>query len=589
MSEESNRDASAPYLYPQLCNQLQQKILQFHTALTGPQMQARFLLKRGPATPLVIYPTKLSAASSTTAVASEPVKSSHKAEDPPRHPSGLPRRLTILPESKTFHTQRATSRRESSSRGKVRPPAVKSGNSLTDPAESTKLLPWYLLAQRSPSSQISGGSTPTEFTRLSSLHESHISKESEDTVTIRSLDTVKKEISPFEEVPRKTVAIETSINNEIYEEQQPMSLIHGKRNFAFDEVPIGTANAAIFNVVDLGASVDLSEKPKRPFLKRKSIMVAPQKLDWSKVKPMVSSRLEPELKTKLSYCRNNKAVDRQSVASNSRRRKEKYSQVKSRLFTYEGNVSPGSSKGTASRGRYSEQDDIGTPPGFRGGYIVDGTSESGESSRLAEDFRRPASPDLLRLKSQVQADTEAELAYRRVQASIMDPQSEPTYSSRFDSARYLHKLENSGKASKASPMLQGVQPRTQRIRLRLIPGSEENEPGRVLVQKVETQEEEEMPDLWHEQRVAMTRRRQSHSHRYASYRESSQGDTQHPDDSPRPGSPPPPDQKISKAFASSKMGLASKELEEMFERLIAAKCGRNITLSDILERTSAQR
>ncbi|KAL3681185.1 hypothetical protein R1sor_024141 [Riccia sorocarpa] len=540
----------------------------YHPPSFGPQMQARFLLKRGPATPLVMYPTNTPAPVLSSVAVDAVTFTSHKAENQLR-PS-LPRRLTVLPEGKTVHSQPVMSRRQSSSRGKGRPPAVKSGNSLMDLPESSELLPWYVLAQRSPCRQTAAGyrSSPTEFT--SSLHESHTNKGSDDTVSLRSSDSANKETSPFEHVPPKTAAADSSIN-EIYEQPR-------KRNFAFDEVPIGTATANIFDA-NLGSSVDLSEKPKRPFLKRKSVIMPPQKLDWSKVKPMVSSRLEPQLKTKLSYCRSTKAVDRHTISSNSRRRKGKYSQVKSRLFSYEGNVSPGSSKETVPRNRYNEHDDTDTASGSRG-------SESGESSRLAA-LRRPASPDLLRLKSQVQADTEAELVYRRAQASMMDPQCEATYSSRFDSARYLHKLETSSKASRDSSVQgpqQQPQPRTQRIRLRLVPGSEENEPGRVLLQKIESREEE-MPDLWHEQRVAMTRRRQSHSHRYASYRESSQADAQ-PDDSAT--LPSPPDQGTLKTSASSKMGLASKELEDMFERVIAAKCGRNITLSDIFERSSSQ-
>ncbi|OAE30673.1 hypothetical protein AXG93_1069s1110 [Marchantia polymorpha subsp. ruderalis] len=570
MSEEANRDTSAPYLYPQLCSQLQQKILQLHTALTGPQMQARFLLRRGPGTPLVLYTSKAPAVSAVGSAIAQKGGDKH-----------CPQMPGSFPQSRTSHTQPATPRKQGS-RGKVRHPNSSAENSVTEPPESAKLLPWYFLAQRSPSKPINGRRSPTGFT--SSFRESHMTKkDSEEKIDSSCSQEANKVTLPYRQVPLEAGTFEAKIN-EIYEEQ-PLTLMQRTKpiDLSFDEIPIGTANGGMFSV-DFGSTVEISNRPKRPFLKRKSLMMAPQKLDWSKVKPMVSSRLEPQLQTKLSYCRHTKAADRPVAPSTSRRKKENYSQVKSRLFSYEDNVSPGSSRGNTCRARYNELDEVDTSPRSRTGSIVEGASDSGDVTRQVE-YQRPASPDLLRLKSQVQADTESELAFRRAQAAISEVNMEPTYSSRFDSARYLHKLGNSEQAAKDSSM-QSAHPRTQRIRLRLIPGSEESEPGKVLVQKIENQEEQ-IRDLWHDQRIAMkNRRRQSHSHRYASYRDSSQGDAQLTsklDESRRPSSPP--DRRALKAFASSKMGLASKELEEMFERVIAAKCGRNITLSDLFEQT----
>ncbi|CAM6092463.1 unnamed protein product [Calypogeia fissa] len=531
MSQEESCN-STPFLFPQLCTQLRQKIVQLHAALNGKQMEARFLLRRCPATPLTLYPStatspkpiylvpnQKSVGQALVTLARGAVGPKHLYIPPLTNPASVVSDMRIAnsdlstiqsavpAEQKLVHTQSFVPLIQG-----AKGSSIQLQNSSPDrPAgantpDSAKLLQWYFLAQTTPSKRNAGQGTPTDF---SSGHDVHLKK---GFTEILDPSQNKCDISfSSHSASSKSKDPDYSLNKSFDEQPLPAPQRRKIPDMSFEEMVVGGGNASMY-LTEYAPSTDSIDKPKRPFLKRKSRVMPPQKLDWSKVKPMVSSRLEPELKTKLSLC---KGPSKEITKNNSKKKKANYSNVKSRLFSYEENVSPSNSAdGTCLRLQSTEPSEAGYPPMLRGecresrGSSIQG-AENGRNSRVLANRQRTVSPDLMHLRRMAEADRHCS------QNSMLDTQSLATYSSHFNSARYFHKLGNAEETPSKATVVGSCQQRTQRIRLRIVPRSKESEVGDLFVQ-------EEMQEMWEDQNLSAEgkgKSQQSHSHRYAIYQD----------------------------------------------------------------------
>eukprot|EP01018_Ginkgo_biloba_P025888 Gb_25504 [translate_table: standard] len=284
MSQEKYTESS-PNFVPQLCTQLQQKIVQLHTALSGPQDAARVLLRRCPSTPLLVC---------------TPNEDPSSAQDSP---------VQVLTENVILKAQSPV--------GQL-PPLVTSGSTGIEviiPKETESLKP------NEPSPKVERKKLTISLTRH--LRRARQSAESQkitdnnpniENITAENKTHLGRNMPSTEDLSSKENNIPV-ISRRIQGNALPQTNSSASLQEKHFDV-----NVDEFEEPD---TLDSLNMPKRPFLRRKSVAMAPQKLDWSKVKPMVSSRLEPELNDKLF-----KTKARGTAAM-----KTNYTQVKSRLFS----------------------------------------------------------------------------------------------------------------------------------------------------------------------------------------------------------------------------------------------------------------
>ncbi|EFJ32468.1 hypothetical protein SELMODRAFT_407974 [Selaginella moellendorffii] len=282
----------------QLSGQLQQKIIQLHTALQGPGDAARYLLRRGPATPLVIYGSR------STSPTSHLQKSGEQAQirviGNSHTETGVPSLRCSL-----FTVNKSSEKASEGSQG--------TGNTHNHHRVQVPQSDYTVKHLKRPATcseaPRKGAPVHEERGKTQEVERSGMSKNARYYFMEKNLDS---------QLPVPKADTENAVASRLSQYLVTRS-----------KEPDDYGYESSIRTVESDVEQSDQEKPKRPFLRRKSMAMAPQKLDWSKVKPMVSSRLEPELKTKLYRSKV------KEIARNAASKKTNYNNVKSRLFNYE--------------------------------------------------------------------------------------------------------------------------------------------------------------------------------------------------------------------------------------------------------------
>ncbi|KAJ7561033.1 hypothetical protein O6H91_03G011100 [Diphasiastrum complanatum] len=285
MSHETVNESS-PNLIPQFSTQLQQKLTQLHMALHGPEDAARFLLRRSPATPLVIYTSRATSPNSFNLTM-------------PKSGDQLFNKASLL--DNTAHSKLLLSRNLSTDEEKHSSPQMES----------------MVTAAVSKNKSCLGFELPAKGISVSTGLNDY------DLLAEPKFETAERTQSPDEKCNFELTGSDANdVDHELGYEPSCTIVNMERPSFQIDNNNTKKSQNS--------EAWDHSDRPKRPFLRRKSMAMASQKLDWSKVKPMVSSRLEPELKTKLFKCKSKDGFRAAFL-----KKKINYARIKSRLFNYE--------------------------------------------------------------------------------------------------------------------------------------------------------------------------------------------------------------------------------------------------------------
>ncbi|KAH7306964.1 hypothetical protein KP509_22G040200 [Ceratopteris richardii] len=296
LSREAGPESSLN-LHPQLTMQLQQKLLQLQTALSGTQDAARVLLRRCPATPLVICSSKSNNEENTgimspsTSDSGSVTFSSVKFANEVPHVSqktGISSRNVDMPLSDTVTEIQRSTRQLQPKRNSFR---------ATDCSRSS--LNAFIQPLTSPRTEAAVTETKNCEKQIASAKERR-EKLKQKPTSENKAQSDKRIIAdcPLGKNIKndQSAAISMTIESDVGHKHT-----HAVSSFQESELDITLSEKGNRSIEDSDSEEisQTSEVPKHPFLKRKSKAMPAQKLDWSKVKPMVSSRLEPELKTRL--------------------------------------------------------------------------------------------------------------------------------------------------------------------------------------------------------------------------------------------------------------------------------------------------
>ncbi|CAK9205786.1 unnamed protein product [Sphagnum jensenii] len=325
---------------------------------------------------------------------------------------------------------------------------------------------------------------------------------------------------------------------------------------------------------------------KHKFLRRKSVVMSPRKVDWSKVKPVVHSHLEPELQSKLS--RINKPTNNNHVSSKMTTRSNR--NTKSHVFSYGAMSSPNSSR-DGSHGHCSDLESILQQDLIKGGVPLEV-----KNSPELQALHKASSPNQAGRKGKdidVLQCNNLDLPLRtRVSVSEPELASPPEAQSTDPKNRYMHKIKDVGQLAQNPGTLDSD---ARLPMMRMERKSKCKEEMREDMLSHPSSSLQEQTSLWGANAKYLTEhgtRKDIHSYRYANMRGIQQGYVAHvvarTEERIHQDDPLPEGGVTQRSNLSSNdiMGVASKELEKLYSDVMYQKSGKSISLKSLFGQKS---